>query len=174
MLRSVFEGQSKGFGFAQFKSTAAAQAFVEPNFPFITLPSPSRLQVNAASSFNSDGNPGRRVKIDYSQSVNPERSRREPTNPNDGTRDIGNTQSAVLLLRGLGDSTTADMVARALECCRSVGTEGSGHAPERVLLVKDRYFAKSLGFAFAEYSDVQVCAILFAVAHILTFEVESI
>ena len=93
------------------------------------------------------------MKIDYSQSVNPERARRYPTFSNDGTRDIGNTQSAVLLLRGLDDLTTPEIIARTLEKC---GGAGGVKSLERVLVAKDKKSMTNLGFAFAEFSDVQV------------------
>lgn len=100
----------------------------------------------------------RRVKIDYSQSVNPDRSRRDNMPTNDGTRDIGNAQTAVLLLRGLNHQATPEIIHQALDQCGASNRAGGGSPLERVIVLKHRQTMLNLGFAFAEFSSVKVSA----------------
>lgn len=92
------------------------------------------------------------MKIDYSQSISSDKPRRDLAFSNDGTRDIGNTRTAVLLLRGLGDLTTPDAIVNAL----GVGARIKGLL-ERVIVVQDKRSQINMGFAFVEFSSVQVC-----------------
>jgi RNA-binding protein 5/10 len=117
---------------------------VEPNFPFIYVP-PKASQL--AQGYSEDA--GRRVKIDYSQSAQP----RGPAGNrmhNDGTRDIGNTQTPVVLLRGVDFAATVAEISEAVK--ESTGPECDGlKGARKVMLVRDRLSKASLGFAFVEY-----------------------
>lgn len=159
-----FQGLSRGFGFAQFRSTEEAQAFVDPNFPFITVPPPASHGASAAASFKKAidaGDPaarhiGRRAKIDYSQSANSTgQSRRGPQFENDGTRDIGNTQSAVLLFRRLDHLSGPAAVAQAMKASAGPGKDGA-KGMKRVILIRDKLTMASWGYAFVEFVDIQV------------------
>ncbi|CAE6432359.1 unnamed protein product [Rhizoctonia solani] len=137
-------GVSKSFGFAEFTSPEAARVFVEPNFPFIYVP-PKASQL--AQGYSEDA--GRRVKIDYSQSAQP----RGPAGNrmhNDGTRDIGNTQAPVVLLRGVDFQATVGEIAEAVK--ESTGPKCDGlKGARKVMLIRDKQTKASLGFAFVEY-----------------------
>ncbi|CAE6462435.1 unnamed protein product [Rhizoctonia solani] len=135
---------SKSFGFAEFASPEAARVFVEPNFPFIYIP-PKASQL--AQGYSEDA--GRRVKIDFSQSAQP----RGPAGNrmhNDGTRDIGNTQSPVVLLRGVDFQATVEEISEAIKESTGPKCEGLKGA-RKVMLVRDKQTKASLGFAFVEY-----------------------
>lgn len=94
------------------------------------------------------------MKIDFSQSLHPpERGGRRQGN--DGTRDIGNTQSPVVLLRGLDYSSSLEVIAQGLRMSAGPGKEGA-KGMTRVMLIKDKYTGASWGFGFAEFIDVQV------------------
>ena len=101
---------------------------------------------------------GRRVKIDYSQSANPpDRGRgRGPQFTNDGTRDIGNTQAAVLLFRGLDPLAGPAAIAQAIKGSAGPGKDGA-KGMKRVMVIKDKVTMASWGYAFVEFTDVQVC-----------------
>ncbi|CAE6525450.1 unnamed protein product [Rhizoctonia solani] len=135
---------SKSFGFAEFASPEAARVFVEPNFPFVYVP-PKASQL--AQGYSEDA--GRRVKIDYSQSAQP----RGPAGNrmhNDGTRDIGNTQAPVVLLRGVDFQATVEEISEAVK--ESTGPKCDGlKGARKVMLVRDKQTRASLGFAFVEY-----------------------
>ncbi|GJJ11996.1 hypothetical protein Clacol_006234 [Clathrus columnatus] len=149
---------SKGFGFAQFSSTEHAKAFVTPRFPFISVPPPASHGATAMQAYkmaleNGAIPQGRRVKIDFSQSAHPpERGGRR--SGNDGTRDIGNTQAPVVLLRGLDFSSSPDIVAQGLRTSAGPEKEGA-KGMTRIVLIKDKYSGASWGFAFVEFIDVQ-------------------
>lgn len=159
-----FQGQSKGFGFAQFRSTEEAKSFVDPNFPFVSVPPPASHGASAAAAFRratetGDRTVGKRVKIDYSQSTGGAgHGRRGPQFSNDGTRDIGNTQSAVLLFRGLDPLSGPAAVAQAMQTSAGPGREGA-KGMKRVILIKDKQTMASWGYAFVEFVDVQVYAL---------------
>lgn len=144
IIRDRNTGLSKSFGFAEFASPEAARVFVEPNFPFIYVP-PKASQL--AQGYSEDA--GRRVKIDYSQSAQP----RGPVGNrmhNDGTRDIGNTQAPVVLLRGVDFAATVEEISEAVK--ESTGSKNDGlKGARKVMLVRDRLSKASLGFAFVEY-----------------------
>jgi RNA-binding protein 5/10 len=137
---------------------------VEPNFPFINIPPPQSHGATAAQAF-AEGTGlhlGRRVKIDYSQSA----QGGGPRGPgggkpqNDGTRDIGNSPSAVVLLRGLDPMSTLDVIAEALKA--SSGAAGQGASGmKRIVLIRDRYTAMGIGLAFVEFVDTEVILIDF-------------
>ncbi|KAG8691848.1 hypothetical protein FRC11_007814 [Ceratobasidium sp. 423] len=135
---------SKSFGFAEFASPEAARVFVEPNFPFVYVP-PKASQL--AQGYSEDA--GRRVKIDYSQSAQP----RGPAGNrmhNDGTRDIGNTQAPVVLLRGVDFQATVEEISEAVK--ESTGPKCDGlKGARKVMLIRDKQTKASLGFAFVEY-----------------------
>ncbi|KAG8695919.1 hypothetical protein FRC09_008855 [Ceratobasidium sp. 395] len=144
IIRDRNTGLSKSFGFAEFASPEAARIFVEPNFPFIYVP-PKASQL--AQGYSEEN--GRRVKIDFSQSAQP----RGPAGNrmhNDGTRDIGNTQAPVVLLRGVDFAATVAEISEAVK--QSAGPKGDGlKGARKVMLVRDRLSKASLGFAFVEY-----------------------
>ncbi|KAF8522115.1 hypothetical protein BU17DRAFT_45113 [Hysterangium stoloniferum] len=152
---------SSGFGFAQFSSTEHAKTFVSPRFPFISVPPPASHGATALQAYkiaveNGTAQHGRRVKIDFSQSAHPpERGGgRGRHQVNDGTRDIGNTQAPVVLLRGLDYSSSLDIIAQGLRASAGPGKEGA-QGMRRLILVKDKYTGASWGFAFVEFVDVQ-------------------
>ncbi|CUA72458.1 hypothetical protein RSOLAG22IIIB_01127 [Rhizoctonia solani] len=144
IIRDRNTGLSKSFGFAEFASPEAARVFVEPNFPFIYVP-PKASQL--AQGYSEDA--GRRVKIDYSQSAQP----RGPAGNrmhNDGTRDIGNTQAPVVLLRGVDFQATVEEISEAVKESTGPKCEGLKGA-RKVMLIRDKQTRASLGFAFVEY-----------------------
>ncbi|KAF8758508.1 WD40 repeats protein [Rhizoctonia solani] len=100
-----------------------------------------------AQGYSEDA--GRRVKIDYSQSAQP----RGPAGNrmhNDGTRDIGNTQAPVVLLRGVDFQATVGEIAEAVR--ESTGPKCDGlKGARKVMLIRDKQTKASLGFAFVEY-----------------------
>jgi RNA-binding protein 5/10 len=156
------QGVSKGFGFAQFTSTEHAKAFVDPLFPFIQIPPPASHGASATATFYKaleTGAPhgGRRVKIDYSQSATPHDKGRGGRfqSVNDGTRDIGNSQSPILLFRGLDPLSGPQAIAQAMKTSSGVGKEGA-KGMKRIILVKDKVTLGSWGFAFVEFVDQQV------------------
>lgn len=155
----IFEGISKGFGFAQFASVEHARAFVDPLFPFIQVPPPASHGASAKAAFYKaleTGTPhnGRRVKIDYSQSALPhDKGRRQ--NMNDGTRDIGNAPAAVLLFRGLDPLSGPQAIAQAMMGSAGPGKEGH-KGMKRIILIKDKITLASFQFAFVEFVDIQV------------------
>ncbi|KAF8580700.1 hypothetical protein K439DRAFT_289082 [Ramaria rubella] len=161
IIRDRATGLSKGFGFAQFSSTEHAKTFVSPRFPFISIPPPASHGASALQAYNialenGTAQNGRRVKIDFSQSAHPpERGgARGRHQANDGTRDIGNTQAPVVLLRGLDFSSSPDMIAQGLRASAGPEKEGA-KGMNRVILIKDKYSSASWGFAFVEFVDVQ-------------------
>ncbi|EIN07565.1 hypothetical protein PUNSTDRAFT_103581 [Punctularia strigosozonata HHB-11173 SS5] len=160
IIRDRSTGASKGFGFAQFPTTEHARAFVDPQFPFIQLPPPASHGASAKAAYKSAldagmiPSNGRRVKIDYSQSVNPSDRPRRPQNSNDGTRDIGNTQSPLLLFRGLDPLSGPQAIAQAMKYSSGPGKEGA-KGMRRIILIKDKNTLASWGFAFVEFVDVE-------------------
>jgi RNA-binding protein 5/10 len=94
---------------------------------------------------------GRRVKIDYSQSAQGGTSK-SGRSSNDGTRDIANSQTPVVLLRGLDPMSTLDLISDALRS--SSGAAGQGAiGMKRIVLIRDRYTAMGIGLAFIEFID---------------------
>ena len=161
-LSPVLTGQSKGFGFAQFASIEAARAFVDPQFPFIQVPPPASHGASATAAFykalKAGGqHTGRRVKIDYSQSANPNVGGRSGrmANANDGTRDIGNSPAAILLFRGLDPLSGPQAIELAMKSSSGSHKEGA-KGMKRIVLIKDKTTLASWGFAFVEFIDVQV------------------
>ncbi|KIJ37732.1 hypothetical protein M422DRAFT_781617 [Sphaerobolus stellatus SS14] len=149
--------QSKGFGFAQFSSMEHAKAFVGPRFPFISIPPPASHGASALQAYKmaveaGTAMQGRRIKIDFSQSAHPPGRPRHQSN--DGTRDIGNTQAPVVLLRGLDLSSSVDIIAEGLRTSAGSDKEGA-KGMKRIILLKDKYSTASWGFAFVEFIDVQ-------------------
>ncbi|KAI0060898.1 hypothetical protein BV25DRAFT_913931 [Artomyces pyxidatus] len=164
IIRERSTGQSKGFGFAQFASTEAARAFVDPLFPFIQVPPPASHGASATAAFykalkTGAQHNGRRVKIDYSQSANPGDRNRfgRPTHSNDGTRDIGNTQAAVILFRGLDPLSGVQAIEQAMRTSSGPHKEGA-KGMKRIVLIKDKVTMASWGFAFVEFVDVQAAS----------------
>lgn len=124
------------------------------------IPPPAGHGASAAAAFYAaleTGAPhsGRRVKIDFSQSANPSERARRPQNSNDGTRDIGNTQSPILLFRGLDTLSGPQAITQALKGSSGPGKEGA-KGMKRIILIKDKTTMASWGFAFVEFVDVQV------------------
>lgn len=134
---------------------------MDPLFPFIQVPPPASHGASATAAFYKaleTGLPhnGRRVKIDYSQSATPhDKGRINRGNLNDGTRDIGNSQAAVLLFRGLDPLSGPQAIHQAM-----IGSSGPGKpgakGMKRIILIKDRVTLASFGFAFVEFVDAQV------------------
>ena len=152
------QGMSKSFGFAQFSSLGEAQRFLEPSFPYITLPPPSHV---SSATHSPDESRVRRVKIDYSQSANPDAPPRRNgprliEGATDGTRDIGSAHVPIILLRNMDVSSTLETIAGALRGSEGPGRQ-SARGMKRIILVKDRVSKISRGVAFVEFVDVQVC-----------------
>ncbi|KAG5645840.1 hypothetical protein DXG03_005182 [Asterophora parasitica] len=151
--------EADGFGFAQFTTTEHARAFVDPLFPFIQVPPPASHGASATAAYYKShemGTPtnGRRVKIDYSQSASPhDRGRANRGNMNDGTRDIGNTQSPVLLFRGLDPLSGPQAIHQAMLYSSGPTMKGA-KGMKRIILIKDKVTMASFGFAFVEFVDV--------------------
>lgn len=162
IIRERATGTSKGFGFAQFPSTEHARAFVDPHFPFISVPPPASHGATAASAYYKaleTGAPhsGRRIKIDYSQSVSPQdKGRVQRGTLNDGTRDIGNTQAPVLLFRGLDPLSGPQAIHQAMRNSAGFGKDGA-KGMKRIILIKDKMTMASFGFGFVEFVDT-MCA----------------
>ncbi|KAH9967845.1 hypothetical protein BC827DRAFT_1168542 [Russula dissimulans] len=168
IIRERSTGQSKGFGFAQFSSIEAARAFVDPQFPFIQVPPPASHGASATTAFHKalktgGQHSGRRVKIDYSQSANPNTGGRSGrlANANDGTRDIGNSPSAILLFRGLDPLSGPQAIELAMKTSSGPHKEGA-KGMKRIILIKDRTTLASWGFAFVEFVDVQAASAVLA------------
>jgi len=140
---------------------------VDPLFPFIQIPPPASHGASATATFYKaleTGVPhnGRRVKIDYSQSVNPsEKGRLNRQNMNDGTRDIGNSQVPLLLFRGLDPLSGPQAIAQAMYNSSGPGKQGA-KGMKRILLIKDKVTMASFGFAFVEFVDVQSASAVLA------------
>ncbi|KAJ7273454.1 hypothetical protein B0H12DRAFT_1176635 [Mycena haematopus] len=167
IIRERSSGTSKGFGFAQFPTIEHARSFVDPLFPFIQVPPPASHGASATAAFYKaleTGLPhnGRRVKIDYSQSATPhEKGRMNRGNLNDGTRDIGNSQAAVLLFRGLDPLSGPQAIHQAMLASSGVGKQGA-KGMKRIILIKDKVTMASFGFAFVEFVDVQSASVVLA------------
>ncbi|KAL4064306.1 hypothetical protein V8B97DRAFT_1950461 [Scleroderma yunnanense] len=162
IIRDRSTGLSKGFGFAQFASVEHARAFVDPLFPFVQVPPPASHGASAATAFYKAlemGLPhnGRRVKIDYSQSALPHDRGRGRQNLNDGTRDIGNAPSAVLLFRGLDPLSGPQAIAQAMMGSAGPGKEGH-KGMKRIILIKDKVTLASFQFTFVEFVDIQAAS----------------
>lgn len=168
IIRERSTGQSKGFGFAQFASVEAARAFVDPQFPFIQVPPPASHGASATAAFykalkTGGQHTGRRVKIDYSQSANPNTGGRSGrmANANDGTRDIGNSPAAILLFRGLDSLSGPQAIELAMKTSSGPHKEGA-KGMKRIVLIKDKTTLASWGFAFVEFVDVQAASAVLA------------
>ncbi|KAF8168722.1 hypothetical protein BJ912DRAFT_1001311 [Pholiota molesta] len=167
IIRERSSGSSKGFGFAQFTTVEHARAFVDPLFPFIQMPPPASHGASATANFYKaleTGAPhsGRRVKIDYSQSAMPhDKGRLNRGNMNDGTRDIGNSQSPILLFRGLDPLSGPQAIYQAMLSSSGPGKEGA-KGMRRIILIKDKVTMASFGFAFVEFVDVQSASAVLA------------
>ncbi|KIL69519.1 hypothetical protein M378DRAFT_189961 [Amanita muscaria Koide BX008] len=167
IIRERSTGTSKGFGFAQFTTTEHARGFVDPLFPFIQVPPPASHGASATAAFYKaleagSSHNGRRVKIDYSQSATPhERGRSNRGNLNDGTRDIGNTQSPLLLFRGLDPLSGPQAIYQAMLYSSGSGKQGP-KGMRRIILIKDKVTMASYGFAFVEFVDVQSASAVLA------------
>lgn len=130
-------------------------------FPFIQVPPPASHGASATAAFYKaieTGTPhnGRRIKIDYSQSATPhDKGRPNRPNMNDGTRDIGNSQTCLLLFRGLDPLSGPQAITQAMKSSSGPGKEGA-KGMKRILLIKDKVTLASFGFAFVEFVDAQV------------------
>ena len=139
---------------------------MDPLFPFIQIPPPASHGASATAAFykaldTGAQHSGRRVKIDYSQSATPHDKGRggRLQSSNDGTRDIGNSQSPVLLFRGLDPLSGLQAIAQAMKTSSGVGKEGA-KGMKRIILIKDKVTLGSWGFAFVEFVDQQVLSSL--------------
>ncbi|KAG7092216.1 hypothetical protein E1B28_008583 [Marasmius oreades] len=167
IIRERSTGTSKGFGFAQFSSSEHARAFVDPLFPFINVPPPASHGHSATAAYYKaleTGAPhnGRRVKIDYSQSATPhEKGRSNRGNHNDGTRDIGNQSTPVLLFRGLDPLSGPQAIHQTMRASAGPGKEGA-KGMKRIILIKDKVTMASFGFAFVEFINTESATIVLA------------
>jgi RNA-binding protein 5/10 len=130
-----------------------------PLFPFVQVAPPASHGATQTAAFYKEigtGVPhnGRRVKVDYSQSALPDKTRGRQ-NMNDGTRDINNTQGPVLLFRGLDPLSGLQVIAQAMMNSAGPGQSGA-KGMKRIILIKDRVTLASFGFAFVEFIDAQV------------------
>lgn len=131
------------------------------------MPPPASHGASATAAFYKaleSGIPhnGRRVKIDYSQSATPhDKGRLTRGNLNDGTRDIGNAQSPVLLFRGLDPLSGPQAIYQAMLSSSGPGKEGA-KGMRRIILIKDKVTMASFGFAFVEFVDVQTASTILA------------
>ncbi|KAF9476607.1 hypothetical protein BDN70DRAFT_882223 [Pholiota conissans] len=131
------------------------------------MPPPASHGASATANFYKaleTGAPhnGRRVKIDYSQSAMPhDKGRLNRANMNDGTRDIGNSQSAVLLFRGLDPLSGPQAIYQAMLSSSGPGKEGA-KGMRRIILIKDKVTMASFCFAFVEFVDVQSASAVLA------------
>ncbi|KAL1689723.1 hypothetical protein GGG16DRAFT_103534 [Schizophyllum commune] len=163
----IFLGLDPDFNEADFPSTEHARAFVDPHFPFISVPPPASHGATAAAAYYKaleTGAPhgGRRIKIDYSQSVSPQdKGRAQRGNVNDGTRDIGNTQAPVLLFRGLDPLSGPQAIHQAMRNSAGFGKDGA-KGMKRIILIKDRITMASFGFGFVEFIDTPSAAAVLA------------
>ena len=135
---------------------------MDPLFPFIQIPPPASHGASATAAFYKAleagaQHSGRRVKIDYSQSATPHDKGRGGRfqSSNDGTRDIGNSQSPVLLFRGLDPLSGPQAIAQAMKTSSGIGKEGA-KGMKRIILIKDKVTLGSWGFTFVEFVDQQV------------------
>ncbi|KAL1743273.1 hypothetical protein HDZ31DRAFT_83514 [Schizophyllum fasciatum] len=150
-----------------FNEADHARAFVDPNFPFISVPPPASHGATAAAAYYKaleTGAPhgGRRIKIDYSQSVSPQdKGRVQRGNLNDGTRDIGNTQAPVLLFRGLDPLSGPQAIHQAMRNSAGLGKDGA-KGMKRIILIKDKVTMASFGFGFVEFIDTASAAAVLA------------
>ena len=125
------------------------------------MPPPASHGATAAAAYYKaleTGAPhgGRRIKIDYSQSVSPQdKGRAQRGNVNDGTRDIGNTQAPVLLFRGLDPLSGPQAIHQAMRNSAGFGKDGA-KGMKRIILIKDRITMASFGFGFVEFIDTPV------------------
>jgi RNA-binding protein 5/10 len=101
------------------------------------------------------------VKIDYSQSAGGHGARGPGGNrpQNDGTRDIGNSQAPVVLLRGLDSMTSMEAIAEALRSSSGAANQGA-IGMKRIVLIRDRLSAMCIGLAFVEFVDADVSHIM--------------
>jgi RNA-binding protein 5/10 len=155
-----YQGASKGFGFAQFASTDHAKAFVDPSFPFVQMPPPASHGASVTAAFykaleTGAQHNGRRVKIDFSQSASPQEKARARANANDGTRDIGNSPSPILLFRGLDPLSGPQAIHQAMIHSAGPGKQGT-KGMRRIILIKDKVTMASFGFTFVEFVDIEV------------------
>lgn len=135
---------------------------MDPQLPFIQVPPPASHGASATAAFHKalktgGQHSGRRVKIDYSQSANPNTGGRSGrlANANDGTRDIGNSPAAILLFRGLDPLSGPQAIELAMRTSSGPHKEGA-KGMRRIILIKDKTTLASWGFAFVEFVDVQV------------------
>ena len=115
---------------------------MDPLFPFVQVPPPASHAAPAATTFYralATGLPhnARCVKTDYSQSSLPHDSGRGRQNLNDGTSDIGNALSAVLLVRGMDPLSGPQAIAQAMVGSAGPGKEGH-MGMKKIVLIKDK------------------------------------
>ncbi|WWC59936.1 uncharacterized protein I303_102499 [Kwoniella dejecticola CBS 10117] len=167
IVRDRITGQSKCFGFAQFKDLDGAEEFIHINYPAVLMPalyshsSPRKVKIDFSATQASSGAHGNdgQAHQHQPQYVRP---------AHDGMKDIGTFGGGkrVLLLRGLDASTTADdLISRmSQEIARMMGRVGKEIAAEstivRVILIVDRNVRSSWGYAFIELATTELAAAL--------------
>ncbi|RMY69906.1 hypothetical protein D0863_06135 [Hortaea werneckii] len=100
--------------------------------------------------------------------------------PNRGENDISTDGRPLrlLLLRGLKESTSEDLLAKGLQKLETSEDSKHGAAPgclRRVMLIRDRVSGKGVGFGFAEYHSASAASAAMAKAEELgeTFTISS-
>ncbi|KAH9811955.1 hypothetical protein DFH28DRAFT_1084511 [Melampsora americana] len=179
-------GLSKRYGFARFATVDDARSFVEPSFPLVTWKEPEGspydrsgdgLQIKIDYSqkekipyeirhrerdrdregvrrsppvidLNDEQPAGNQS---YNQAIDP-----TPSALNDGARDIGGTPTSILLLRGLDPITTEQEIATHLQHIPDPSQTVLPDSIRKVMLIKDRLTRGSWGYAFVQFSDVQI------------------
>lgn len=78
---------------------------------------------------------------------------------NDGTRDIGSAPGPILLLRGLDTLNSENDIYRAFCSMPNPLSTDFTDKPgiRKVMMAKDRASRTSLGFAFVQFADTEVC-----------------
>lgn len=91
------------------------------------------------------------------------------SNMNDGARDIGGTPTSILLLRGLDPISTEQEIAKHLQHIPDPSQTVLPDSVRKVMLIKDRLSNVSWGYAFVQFSDVQVCFVSFQRISLITW-----
>lgn len=175
-------GLSKRYGFARFATVDDARSFVEPSFPLVTWKEPEGSPYDrSGDGLQIKIDYSQKEKIPYETrhreregvrrsppviDLNDEQSASNhsynpaidsaPSALNDGARDIGGTPTSILLLRGLDPITTEQEIATHLQHIPDPSQTVLPDSIRKVMLIKDRLTRGSWGYAFVQFSDVQI------------------
>ncbi|EGG09543.1 uncharacterized protein MELLADRAFT_115762 [Melampsora larici-populina 98AG31] len=175
-------GLSKRYGFARFATVDDARSFVEPCFPLVTWKEPEGSPFDrSGDGLQIKIDYSQKEKIPYEirhreregvrrsppvVDLNEEQSGGNhsyngaidptPSALNDGARDIGGTPTSILLLRGLDPITTEQEIATHLQHIPDPSQTVLPDSIRKVMLIKDRLTRGSWGYAFVQFSDVQI------------------